>query len=780
MTKMVHVSIDEYQEKKLLTDGQKRWLKDYSELLEQWLDDNIAEESDWDRIYFDVIYQRNEFLAYLFYLYLKQLDFDNKFHAMCKKINEKRGHICVVIGNKRSGKTVLAYNIAEYLHDKFGEEIWWYGQPTTLPKFIKGQTIDFDKIPENTTTIIDESGVHLFNRYFQNQDQSNIIRKLAILGHTGRNLITITQCLPKDYKIFVANGLKKLSDIEYGEKIKSFNFRTHEIEECLAFPSKVKIKKKVIITTEDNEKIECSLEHKWFIMTQEVNVKRAKNLEVGDLLCCMKLTFKKIKKIEIVDCNEEMIDLDVPRLRNFILENGVISHNSASIVDVGLLRQSTSVIFTSPSFLRLRRERLIIDERINYFMPKKVSDALYFDGDSMFEISFPLPKWWKSIYSNPYSVFKRDADAYRCILKMMKETDNAGYVHDYLSTRAYLKMSLADVEFVFILASEVGIDNLLALNNDNLEFAIARGFSDITINNIIKGKKDYARYSFEQNPMLKEYWRIKINDKPELENYLRFNRNSLIISSIKHEYRTGHNIVSIIGETGSGKSLASLSLAECICALNKVAFNPENISFLPEEMMTRMPGINRHNCAILDEQVTQYGAFSGRTAGELRNMEETLRARQISFIFNGPRLHEHLNRFILEPYGIDYKSEVVKMFLYTSDKKPLGYITLSRPSRKVEEAYLMIKNRFVEGMSRRDSVITSTASRIQRFANELAKDDDYLHAPTRKAQIGIIIVKYGVGQDNAAVIQGLVDVLQQKKTKAEMFAKYPLLKGKIQ
>ncbi len=351
---MVYISMDDYTDKKLLSAGQTNWLFDHDELLMEWLDDNMLDEDDWRDVYKRVLAKEDEILAFLFYLYLKQLEdysIQEKFELISNSMIKQRGHISIIIGARRSGKTTFTYQLCEYLKKRYGEKIWWFGVPAKLPDFIDGSTLDFNKIPENTTTIVDEASVQFYSRLFQSEEQVDITRKLSIVSHTGRNFIVITQ--------------------------------------------------------------------------------------------------------------------------------------SASILDINFIRQATSMIFTSKSFLTIKKERLIINPYLDYFMPRMQGQVLYFDDSHLLEIKFNRPDWWKQEYSDPYRAFKNDIEAYRFVLTILKDITDTKTILDYLGMRSYTKLTDVDIEY-FKLLLEIHGSEIYGFSNSKLLEIIKRGMDDTPLNDLVK------------------------------------------------------------------------------------------------------------------------------------------------------------------------------------------------------------------------------------------------------------------------------------------------------
>lgn len=623
MTTTVLVTVDEWQEKKLMTYGQQQFLQLHENEVQHWLDDNIADYADWMKIYRDVMAGNDEFLAYIFYLYFsqKQISEEERFRKMCTDLNKTDGFICVVIGEKETGKTALAYTIAEYLHSNFKRKIWWLGPPTTLPPFVEGQTISMNAIPENTIVIYDEASLHASSRTSMKKEQVEETRKLAVTRHTSRNYIVITQ--------------------------------------------------------------------------------------------------------------------------------------SAAIIDLNFLRQATCLLFTSPFFLHIRRERLVINRQLNYFMPKQKGEALYFDSHSLLEIKVDLPKWWHTKYSKPYHRFTSDAEVYRYLLALLKDTQDTEMLQDYLDMRGW-QMQQADLEFFRMLATT---ENLHDMPNVQLVDLARNGYYDTTINELIGNPRLRRRYNFTQSEIMKEYWRQKIEKNPDIDLRLRLCKNRMLIDLIKKTKQNDHVICSIYGLTGSKKSSASISLAECICQLLGRSYKGGNEAFTNEEFLEEISKRQRHDVIILDEQIKRHGTGSAILEAAMKNAEETLRIEQVSYIFNGATVRTHLHRFILETYAVDEHAQKIKLVMYTPDMQPIGYITLDYASPQNWNAYMQKKIRFASQMKAQAPELRSTSPNIAKQAQQIVKDPQYQRADTVHAKWAVIMTRFGVGIETAKLIKGMADTL---------------------
>ena len=434
----------------------------------------------------------------------------------------------------------------------------------------------------------------------------------------------------------------------------------------------------------------------------------------------------------------------------------------ANIADIQVLRMATAFIFLGKSVVSLRRQRLIFDTHLHYFFPNKQGQALFFDGFSLLDFNFELPKWWNDEYSKPFRKFRSKAEEYTYTLLMLKEGCDNKTICDYLSMRATFKEE-ADIEFMRRFADYYGLAKLLELPASKLEDIMEMGYSDNTINEILAGKRQKNRYNFQQNPILKKYWQNKFEKDEDQQVTLKTNVNKIIIDYIKNTKAHDHCMISVTGLTGSGKSLASLSLAECIAKILNIPFKL-HIFTTTDQLLQALPGVKRHETVILDEQIKRMGLGSGIESTEMSNVEQTLRAEQINFIFNAPKLHTHLHRFILEPYSVDEANNVIKLIVFLPDMSVFGHITLSRPSEKTEKEYIeTIKQPFTKAVKERETkILTTGASYLQDNSSKVLKKYPEWHSFKVDQKLAAIVDSVGCGFDNAKLIRAMLELAQNK------------------
>lgn len=123
----------------------------------------------------------------------------------------------------------------------------------------------------------------------------------------------------------------------------------------------------------------------------------------------MKKTFKlvKIKKIEFTDEEVDMCDIEVPIFNNFILANGIVTHNSSNI-DINIIRQTDYLLLKPSSLLQNEFERKKIaniykDNAEDFNKYKNIEGLTYVYSDSYAGfISNGLPSFWTENISKSF------------------------------------------------------------------------------------------------------------------------------------------------------------------------------------------------------------------------------------------------------------------------------------------------------------------------------------------------------------------------------------------
>ncbi|MFA4887054.1 MAG: hypothetical protein WC595_02495 [Candidatus Nanoarchaeia archaeon] len=115
----------------------------------------------------------------------------------------------------------------------------------------------------------------------------------------------------------------------------------------------------------------------------------------------------KIKKIEFTDEEVDMCDLEIPKFHNFVLANGIVTHNSANI-DLNILRQADFLLLKPSSLLQKDFERKKINEiykdaekQFKQYKDQKGLTYIYSETYKGF-VANPLPSFWNEKVSKSY------------------------------------------------------------------------------------------------------------------------------------------------------------------------------------------------------------------------------------------------------------------------------------------------------------------------------------------------------------------------------------------
>lgn len=145
------------------------------------------------------------------------------------------------------------------------------------------------------------------------------------------------ECLSGDTIIYPhKKGLSEMR-IERPIRVFSFNTKDNKIEKDKAMIINSGIKQLYEIKTENNKTIRATAKHKFFVFENgKIREKMLKDLIVGDRLLnfkTSKITYKleTISSIRKID-EEQTYDLKVEKNHNFILDNGILTHNSGKSI----------------------------------------------------------------------------------------------------------------------------------------------------------------------------------------------------------------------------------------------------------------------------------------------------------------------------------------------------------------------------------------------------------------------------------------------------------------
>lgn len=415
--------------------------------------------------------------------------------------------------------------------------------------------------------------------------------------------------------------------------------------------------------------------------------------------------------------------------------NFIVITQKLEIADIGFFNNASALIYTSPVLFQfLHKPRETLESRISMFIPRKLGSALYYSDElGLIEFDYPLPRWWKEDYSTPYAKIKDIRKAYRIAADLVFRDVEPDLIAIQLSLRGITVTEL-ELKRMKELLKRTG-KSIMLMDDDSLYNTIIAGFDDTPLGE----KPANKHYNFEQTPIQKMVWDIKMDENPELFIKAGVCINKEIYEQIKFSVTKRNLIMSVYGETGSGKTWAAGALGELMCRLKNTKLSIDDICYTGDELMERLSKVKENATLIRSEQLKKWSTGSGREEQELKNAEETMRRKHIDFIFVSPDLRQHLHHFILETHSIDYHNGVSKLIVYSPDEKVLGYITLRKPSQEligmIEPKDDSFKNRVIERTS-------SLNTAIDRAVEELKQDDLYAELKSQGQRLSYIKRKY--------------------------------------
>lgn len=230
---------------------------------------------------------------------------------------------------------------------------------------------------------------------------------------------------------------------------------------------------------------------------------------------------------------------------------------------------------------------------------------------------------------------------------------------------------------------------------------------------------------------------------------IRFDPVDLIRRRLK---RNQNALIAVTGQTGSGKSMVSLKLAECI----DPDFQADQVVFKVSTFIDRMEEMKPGQVLVFDEAGVDFDARrSGSKANVgFSNILKTFRYKQLPTIFTLPRLTmldvngRRLFHYWLKTSGIDYTnnlckthwfcidseddwSDKVKRYFprvidrHTGERAVISWVKWPMPSKKIVTEYEKLKDEFVVQMN----------DEIRRKLLKLERDDDP-DAPKENARGG--------------------------------------------
>jgi len=113
----------------------------------------------------------------------------------------------------------------------------------------------------------------------------------------------------------------------------------------------------------------------------------------------------KIKRIEEIRKERDVVDIEVKDNHNFILENGILSHNS-SFVDINIIRMASAFLFKKltweESNVQSDRSTDILMRYVNAMEPVSKEETLFWDGVNWYKFRNFLPSFWSDSLSRGF------------------------------------------------------------------------------------------------------------------------------------------------------------------------------------------------------------------------------------------------------------------------------------------------------------------------------------------------------------------------------------------
>jgi ABC-type dipeptide/oligopeptide/nickel transport system ATPase component len=256
----------------------------------------------------------------------------------------------------------------------------------------------------------------------------------------------------------------------------------------------------------------------------------------------------------------------------------------------------------------------------------------------------------------------------------------------------------------------------------------------------INGKEyNYKPY---HNDITKERIYIRLGQEKTFINVFRRNMTDAFIKSMKeivnpnilHEQNT---IWNVDGESGSGKSMAIISLAKEITPHN---FTYKNVVFFDQQILDIAKDTPRDSFLIRDETVDMFGVGSTRVATDLHILSETCRKAGINLAFLSPsEKYIAVAKWCLSTVDIDYENRITRLALKDPvTKSYLGavYVRVVRSDDYDWVMYNKAKDEFISSI--REGKRTGGKGDYRSIAKEMAKKIDLENFRTKKQRIAYL------------------------------------------
>lgn len=206
---------------------------------------------------------------------------------------------------------------------------------------------------------------------------------------------------------------------------------------------------------------------------------------------------------------------------------------------------------------------------------------------------------------------------------------------------------------------------------------------------------------------------------------VRYNLTEAILEQLAIKtWGESHRIMTMSGETGSGKSLASQMMARMIAENTEVPFVVDNVQFTFEGVIEKSSKIPANSTIIADESVLMSGTGMIRERYELMNLENITRKFGLNIIFVYPYANiQHPTAHLSFETICISKAEKLTKLAVKENNFYYGYIILD-----VSEA---LDNLWVEYNKRKDKFIEQIMQRkaqrldYEKYAIYLLQDNDF-------------------------------------------------------
>jgi len=195
-----------------------------------------------------------------------------------------------------------------------------------------------------------KEGTILVGRQYVKMGQTTSLSNPVYMDVAGAHVVFIVGkrgCFVGSTKIKLTNGksisFKELvEDYNTGKEHYCYTLKNGTIKKSkIINPLLTEKKAKVIkLTFSNNQEIICTPDHRF--MLKNLSYKEAKDLERADILKSVTKENTYVLKKEIETKKEDVYDIEVPNTHNFVLDSGLIVHNSGKSYTMGAIAEGLS------------------------------------------------------------------------------------------------------------------------------------------------------------------------------------------------------------------------------------------------------------------------------------------------------------------------------------------------------------------------------------------------------------------------------------------------------